>query len=473
VRAVGIILLCLTGPLFAGVPPAADAPQEDGTTALHWAVHEMDLARVTQLIAAGANANATNDYGVTPLAEAAVTADPAIIRALLKAGANVEGRNPEGQTALMVVARTGRIEAADLLLRRGADVNAAEAWRGQTALMWAALEGQADMVRLLARHGAKLDARSKVNDWARQVTAERRGQWRPIGGLTALLFAARQGELDAVRALVEAGADPNLPDPEGVTPMLMAATNYHFDVVAYLLSHGGDPNRWDWRGRTPLYAVVDLNTLPHGGRPELPSLDHMTSLELIDRLLQAGANPNAQLKLFPDYRHLKDDRGADNVLTIGSTPLLRAAKAFDAPALRLLLARGARTDLPTIDGYTPLMLAAGLGDTAADTRGVYDTKDVQQRAIAALTLLLDAGADVNAVNRKGQTALFGAVWWGWDDVVRVLAHAGARLDVADGQGKTLADAAAGRAAQGKGRGSQGEDPHPATAALIESLVGRK
>jgi len=464
-RMAGLILLLGVGLTVQ----AGEAPQDDGTTALHWAVHELDFPRVAQLIAAGADVNATNDYGVTPLAEAAVTADPQILRALLKAGASVEARNPEGQTALMVVARTGRVEAAELLIRRGADVNAVEQWRGQTALMWAALEGQAPMVRLLARHGAKLNARSTVNDWARQVTAERRGQWRPIGGLTALLFAARQGELDTVRALVEAGADPNLPDPEGVTPMLMAATNYHFDVVAWLLEHGGDPNRWDWRGRTPLYAAVDLNTLPHGGRPELPSLDRVSSLELIDRLLRAGANPNAQLKLFPDYRHLKDDRGADNVLTIGSTPLLRAAKAFDVPALKLLLAQGARTDLPTIDGYTPVMLAAGLGDTLADTRGVYDTKDVQRRAIAALRVLLDAGADVNAVNRKGHSALFGAVWWGWDDVVKVLVQAGARLDAIDAQGRTLRDAAMGLVPQGKGRGSQGEDPHPVTAALIESL----
>jgi ankyrin repeat protein len=471
-RSAGVMLLLLciaTAPAVA----ATAAPQEDGTTALHWAVHDIDRERVARLIAAGADVNATNDYGVTPLAEAAVAADPQILRALLKAGAQVEARNPEGQTALMVVARTGRVESAELLIRKGADVNAVEQWRGQTALMWAALEGQGAMVRLLARHGAKVDARSFVNDWARQVTAERRGQWRPIGGLTPLLFAARQGELEAVRALLEAGANPNLPDPEGVTPMLMAATNYHFDVVAYLLKHGGDANRWDWRGRTPLYAAVDLNSLPHGGRPELPSLDRVTSLDLIDLLLKAGANPNAQLKLFPDYRHLKDDRGADNVLTIGSTPLLRAAKAFDVPAIKLLLAHGARTDLPTIDGYAPVMLAAGLGDTAADTRGVYDTKDVQRRAIAALRVLLDAGADVNAVNRKGHSALFGAVWWGWDDVVNFLVEAGARPDMADAQGMTPLDAAMGKAPQGKGRGSQGEDPHPSTAVLLKALMARQ
>lgn len=451
-------------------PPSVSEPQDDGTTALHWAVHDMNRSLVARLIAEHADVNATNDYGATPLSEAAIVADPQIIRLLLEAGAKANARNPEGQTALMVVARTDRIESAKLLLRYGADVNAAEDWRGQTALMWAAKEGQPEMIRLLVKHGARLDARSKVNDWARQITAEPRAQWRPAGGLTALLLAAREGELSSVKALIEAGADPNLSDPEDVSPMLIAAMNYHFDVVAYLLQHGGNPNKWDWRGRTPLYAAVDLNTLPHGGRPELPSVDRISSLQTLSLLLQAGANPNAQLKLFPEYRHLKDDRGADNVLTIGATPLLRAAKAFDLPAVNLLLASGAQPNLATEDGITPVMLAAGLGASKIDTRGSYDTADVQKRAVATLRALLEAGGEVNAVDKRGRTAMFGAVWWGWNDVVKFLAASGARLDVKDLQGNTLLDAALGRAPQGPGHASQGGEAHDSTAALLKSLM---
>lgn len=450
---------------------ASEGRDADGTTALHWAVHRLDIAAVRQHIAAGAPVNLANDYGVTPLAEAAITADPSIIEALLKAGAEVEARNADGQTALMVVARTGRVESARLLLKHGADVNAVEGWRGQTALMWAAVEGQADMVRLLLRHRARVDLRSTINDWSRQVTAERRGQWRPIGGLTALLFAAREGHVEAARALLDGGADPDLSDPEGVTPLLMAASNQHYDTVALLLQRGARADLWDWRGRTPLYAVVDLNTLPNqGGRPDLPSLDQTSSLDAIRLLLNAGANPNAQLKLFPDYRHLRNDRGADNVLSIGTTSLLRAAKAFDVPAAQLLLAHGAKHDLPTKEGFTPLMLAAGLGSTAIDTRGVFDTPDVQQRAIAMLRVLIAHGADPNATNRRGHSAVFGAVWWGWNDVLRYLVSAGARLDVVDAQGHTLLDAALGKAPQGRGRGSQGEEARPATTALLRELM---
>lgn len=449
---------------------AANAADEDGTSALHWAVHNDDAELVAALLKRGADVRRANDYGVTPLSEAAILANESVVRSLLAAGADVESPNAEGQTALMVVARTDRVAVAKLLLRKGANVNARERWRGQTALMWAAEQGQPEMVRLLLAHGADPNARSVVNDWQRQVTVERRGQWRPIGGLTPLLFAAREGCLACVEALVEGGADPDLPDPENVTPLLMAATNYNFDIVGYLLDRGAHPNKWDWRGRTPLYALVDLNTIPRGGRPEVPSADDTTSLALIERILAAGAFPNVQLKLLPPYRDLQDDRGADNVLTIGSTPLLRAAKAFDVPAVKLLLQHGALPDLPNIDGVTPLMLCAGLAASPIDTRGNYAVPDVQQRAIATLRLLLDSGADINARSRKGQTALFGAVFWGWNDVVRFLVANGARLDVKDAQGKTLLDAALGRAPQGRGRGSQGEEARAATADLLTGLM---
>src|SRR5262249_44688206 len=161
-------------------------------------------------------------------------------------------------------------------------------------------------------------------------------------------------------------------------------TNGHFDAGAYLLSKGANPNKWDWWGRTPLYEAVDQNSLPHGGRPDRPSLDTVTSLKMIELLLDAGANPNAQWKLFPPFRPTGNDRGLDTIIQIGTTPLIRASKAMDAPAIALLLKAGAKVDLPNSVNIFPIQTAAGLGSTDADTRGWYTTADVQQRSIASL-----------------------------------------------------------------------------------------
>ncbi|MFO7276545.1 MAG: ankyrin repeat domain-containing protein [Pseudomonadota bacterium] len=446
--------------------PRPDVNQRtaDGTTALHWAVYHNDVETVRRLLAAGADPNARNDYGSTPLAEAAMLGNVEVIRRLLDAGADVESPNADGQTALMLLARTSNVEAARLLIRRGANVNAREAWRGQTALMWAAAEAQPAMVKLLVEHGADVNARSLVNEWERQVTAEPRHQARPSGGFTPLLYAARKGCAECAEILAQAGADVNLTDPDGVTPLLLATLNLNFDTAAVLIRHGADVNKWDLWGRSPLYAAVDMNTLPTGGRADRPSRDRTTSLELIEMLLEAGANPNLQLKLFPPYRSLRDDRGADMMLTVGTTPLIRAAKAGDIPAMKLLLEHGARVDITTANGITPLMAAAGNGSSKIDTRGRYKT---EEQAIEAVQLLLTAGADINARDRNGQTALHGAASWGWNGVVKLLAANGIDLMAADRQGRTAADIAKG-VSTGSGRASF--DPHPETEALLRSLM---
>ncbi|MDR2214353.1 MAG: ankyrin repeat domain-containing protein, partial [Nevskiaceae bacterium] len=423
--------------------------ESDGTTPLQWAVYRNNDQLVARLIKARAKVATANDYGATPLAAAADVGNIAILQALLKAGAKADTPNPDGQTPLMMIARTDNVEAARLLLKHGADVNARETWRGQTALMWAAGESQPAMVAELIKAGAKVDERSFVNDWERQVTAEPRFQNRPAGGLTPLIYAARQGCLACAKLLVEAGANVNLADPQGVTPLIVASQNFSFDVASYLLSKGANPNKWDWWGRTPLYMAVDLNTIPHGGRSDLPSLDETTNIELIDQLLKAGANPNLQLKLFPPYRHTFADRGLDGMLTIGTTPLLRAAKAGDVAAVDLMLQHGANPNLPNVQGITPVMAAARLGSGANDTRGRFITP---QESIATLKLLLAAGGDVNARNQNGQTALFGAALYGWNEVVTFLANNGAALDVKDANDKTPIDAALGRAG-GQGRGA--------------------
>jgi len=448
-----------------------NAAEPDGTTALHWAVQQNDIDLVTRLIRAGAKVNVKNDFGSTPMSEAAVVGSAPLLGALLEAGADVESPNADDQTALMVVARTSQVDAARLLIQRGANVNAAEKWRGQTALMWAVAQHQPEMVRELLAHGAQVDARSTVNNWQRQVTAEPRAIYRPAGGLTPLLYAAREGCVDCARALVEKGAQINLADPEGLSPLLTAVINMQFDTAAYLIGAGANPNQWDLWGRAPLYAAVDVNTIPRGGRPDLPSLDETTPLDVIKLLLDAGANPNARLRLPPPFRNVGNDRGLDGMLTTGSTPLLRAAKALDAPALRLLLARNADLTLTNSRAMTPTMAAAGLGSVDADTRGFYLSEDTQQRSIESLTLLLDAGGDINAKDSRGLTALHEAARWGWNDVVTFLVSRGADLNAKDAKGNTPVDSALGKAG-GNSRGGARIDVHEDTATLLKKLMAQ-
>jgi uncharacterized protein len=449
-----------------------NASETDGTTPLHWAVHHGDLELIQRLIRAGAKVNVKNDYGSTPMSEAAILGRADLIEALLKAGADVESPNADGQTALMVVARTGRVDAARQLLKYGAKVNTVEQWRGQTALMWAVAQKQPAMVAELVKAGADVNARSTVNNWDRQVTAEPRAIYRPAGGLTPLLYATREGCVECARLLVEAGADLNLADPENISPLLMAIINARFDTASYLIKKGANPNRWDFWGRGPLYAAVDLNTIPRGGRPDRPSTDETTSLQIVEMLLAAGANPNAQLKLPPPFRNVGNDRGLDGMLTTGSTPLLRAAKALDAPAVKALLEHGADLSLANTRGITPIMAAAGLGSVDADTRGFYLSEDTQQRAIDSLTLLIKAGGDINSKDTRGLTPLHEAARWGWNDVVTFLAQNGADLNAKDNRGLTPIDSALGKAG-GNSRGGARIDVHEDTAALLRKLMEQK
>ena len=449
---------------LAALAERADPNQTepDGTTPLHWAVHNNDAELVAKLIAAGANVNVANDYGATPMSEAAVTANIDVLKALLAAGASVESANADGQTALMVVARSGNVAAAELLIARGANVNAREERKGQTALMWAVAQGKPAMVVALLKHGADAEARSNLNEWERQVTAEPRQKNLFPGGFTPLLYAARQGCLDCAKALVGAGAAVDRTDPDGVTPLISALLSAHFDTAKFLIEKGANPNKWDWWGRTPLYLAVDYNTLPHGGRPDHLSLDATTSTAMIDLLLKAGANPNAQLKLFPPYRSLRMDRGADSILDIGTTPLLRAARGSDLVAIERLVAKGALLDLPQQAGITPLMAAVGAGASPTDTRGKFRT---ELEALATADALLKAGAGIDARDNNGRTALHYAAGAGYTDVAKVLVDHGADLNVKDVDGVTPAEAAMGKL-RGRGRAAA----HPKTAELLQGLM---
>lgn len=443
-----------------------NARAADGSTALQWAVYRGDADLVGRLLEAGADVRAPNRYGATPMSLAAVAASAGIVRQLLRAGADADSPNAYGQTALMVVARTNHVDTALLLLRHGAHVNARETWRQQTALMWAAAECQPEMVAALLAHGADANARSAVNHWKRIATAESREQYHPAGGFTPLLYAARQGCLASAQALVRGGADIDLASPDGISPMLMATLNAHFDLAAWLLQAGANPNAWDKWGRAPLYAAADYDTLPVGGRPDRPSSDATTPLRLMQLLLAAGANPNMQLKLLPPFRDLRQDRAGDRMLTVGTTPLIRAAKAGDTEAVRLLLAHGADPNLPNSLMITPLMAAAGIGSTLLDTRGHYRSEDP---CLQTAKLLVAAGASVGPVDLKGQSALYGAAAWGWNDFVRFLVANKAQLDMKDRQGFTPVDAALGRAS-GPVRFGITPAVHKDTAALLSQLM---
>jgi ankyrin repeat protein len=324
------------------------------------------------------------------------------------------------------------------------------------------------MIRELAAHGAEVNARSAVHDWERDVTAEPRRKYMPRGGWTPLLFAAREGSYEAARTLVEAGADLDLQDPDLVPPVVTAILNGHYDVAKLLVERGADVNRADRWGRAALWAVVDMHTPAASGRPDARESESVSSTDLIDLLLAHGADPNAQLALFPPYRSLAD-RGNDNLLTIGATPLVRAAKAVDLVAMRKLLARGADVHVATADGITPLLAAAGVGSRDSDTRGRYRT---ERDAVEAVKMLLDAGAGIRDADGRGQTAVHGAAFWGYTDLVRLLAARGAALDTKDRRGMTPIDSAMGRAG-GNGFGGNRIDVHADTAKVIEELIAQR
>jgi ankyrin repeat protein len=485
--------------LATGADP--NAPGPDGTTAVMWAAANGDLELVQALIRARANVTLKNQLGTSALTEAAIIGSAPIIDALVKAGADPDTGNPEGETALMAVARSGKVDAAKVLLEAGADINARERFGGQSALMWAAARSQPAMVEFLAARGADVNARGIVRQWERKVITEPRPKDMNKGGFTPLLYAAREGCVECARHLIAAGADPDLEDPERITPLNMALLNLHFELAAYMIDAGADVDKWDLFGRSPLYMAADVSTLPvkgNGAMAVIPSEDSVTALDIGRMLLEKGANPNLQLKRRPPYRDVPQDRGGDTILAQGATALLRAARAGDAPFVELLLKHRALVDLPSKEGVTPLMAAAGVEFGTRVTRGRNRT---EAGVLATMRLLLDAGADVNArmvterrrivpegtsqaaafaiaLRRPSQvpsplavphqTALHGAAERGFTAFVKFLAENGADLQARDASGRTALDLARGVGVPGV-RQAAGE-PFPETVALLESLM---
>jgi serine/threonine-protein phosphatase 6 regulatory ankyrin repeat subunit B len=506
VRFTSALLLAMAGSLTAGAALAAseladliqngrrqealalidagvdvDAAQGDDTTALHWAVYKLDVPLVQRLLESGANAAAANRYGSTPLSEAVKAAHAGLVEMLLEAGADPESPNGDGQTALMLAARAGSLDIARLLVEHGAAVDAREAWRGQTALMWAAEGRFAALVRFLIDQGADVGVRGLVNDWGAQITSEPRAQYRPTGGLTALLYAARSGCIDCIDAILAAGEDIDRPTPDGVTALMLAIDNFEFDAAVHLLDAGANPHYADWWGRTALYIAVDMNTyVPRtllgglGGEDTTPgaTLSSQTSgLDIVQRLLAAGVAVDTQLNMHRVGRGGNSQRFTDDLLTTGATPLLRAAITHDHDSMRLLLEHGAHVDLPNVMGVTPLMAAAGIGvrdiNFGSNRSPRFDSDPlIEARVIESLEMLLAAGADINArvtdlhsrtariarinqmTDREGQTALFSPAGRGWMRVTQFMIEHGAEVDVVDKLGRSPLDAALGRLASG-------------------------
>src|SRR5689334_2514116 len=498
-----------------------NATAADGSTAIMYAAANGDLELIRALIKAGANVKLSNQLGTSAITEAAIIGSAPIVDALLKAGADPNFRTPNGETPLMAAARSGHIDAAKVLLDAHADINAKETWGEQSALMWAAAQSQAEMVKFLASRGANLNDHGKINQWERKVIQEPRPKDMNKGGFTPLHYAAREGCAACVQALLEAGADPDSEDPDRETPLLLALMNLHFDAAAVLVKGGADLDKWDLFGRSPVYMAADVSTLPlkgNGAMAVLPSPDKLSAVDVGRMMLEKGANPNIQSKRRPPYRDVPQDRGGDQMLAQGATPLLRAARAGDDKFVALLLEYKALVDLPSKEGITPLMAAAGVDYGQRVTRGRNRT---DEGVLATMDLLVKAGANVNARSvvdrvaggrggrggggapppaaaprgsggaddsasariaqtfRRGsqmpsanavpnQTALHGAAEHGFDKFIAFLVAHGADLTVKDAQGRTPLDAARGAGGQ---RG--GADAYPKTVALLESLMKDK
>lgn len=432
-----------------------NAADVDGTTALTWAAHQDDLEAVKLLIAAGANVKAANRYQVTALAEACNLANGEMIEALLKAGADANATVGQGETPLMTAARTGSISGVEALLAHGANVNAKEAYRGETALMWAVAENHADVARLLIDAGADVNARSTYFDYNFRKVAS--GGTQAVyyrGGLTPLLFVARQGAMEAAQVLIAAGADLNLGEPEyNFTPLLEAIYNDHYDLAALLVEKGASLKEG------ALYLAVEMRNLDYfGNRPRKPVTDKLDELGFIKFLLDHGADPNQPLSTKLPGRQAQGGISVSK----GATPFYRAARSADVATMRLLLDKGADPSRASDDHTTPLIAAA----TGQGARFAGGEERPEPEFVEAIKLCLDKGADVNAANDRGETAMHAAAQRGADLIVQFLADRGAKLDLKNRAGRTPLDLALGIG----GVANTGGSAHASTAALIRKLM---
>lgn len=439
--------------------------QPDGATALHWAAHHDDVALASVLLRAGARPGAADDTGATPLFLACMNRSSAMVTLLLDAKADPNAALVTGETALMTCARTGSAAAVRALVMRGADVNRREPQHSQTALMWAAAGRHPEAVAALIAAGA--DVRARARTYSQTVTSEvtqRAGREAlnytvPRGGSTALLFAARSGDAESARLLLDAGADVNDALPNGMTALVEAAHSGNEDVGILLLNKGADPNA-SGVGYTALHAAV-----------------LRSELRLVEALLAHGANPNLRMTKGTPVRRNSEDFELPATL-IGATPYFLAAKFLEPGIMRALASAGADTRAALPSGDTPLMAAAGMGaGPQTDRRGlsVLDGGKIEDesRVVDAVAAALASGADVNAANSAGDTAVHAAALLGYDRVITQLADAGGNVGAKNGKGQTaLSQIAAkpGAALRSPDRTNRG--PHQSTVELLRELEKR-
>ena len=518
-----------------------NAAQPDGATAIQWAAYRDDLEMAGALIAAGANIKLANREGATPLYLASLHGSAPMIEKLLKAGADPNALGPEGETPLMLAARTGNLQAMRVLLDNHADVNAKDKLRSTTALMWATEQSHPEAVKLLVERGAtvgaqtQIDTRNARNNLANTVkqrlhssfgvlgkrgpgndgtpplpeaaaapkvpaapagesaaTAKtqpngeddiaayfRRPAKKDGGGLTALVYAARENCIECAKTLVAAGADVNQRTFYGWTPLLVATQNRHYKLAEYLLSHGADPNMPNKGGWTPLYLATDNRNIEGGDYPvRAPDMDH---LDFIKLLIAKGANVNARIC---GAESTPDDCTGDSTETRtnftmqwlfedGATPFLRAAQSGDVELMKLLLAHGADPKIVTAHNVTPLAVASGIGWV----EGVTFEWSPEEN-LAAVKMCLDLGIDPNTADDEGRTALHGAAHKGRLEVIQLLVDHGADLNAHDGGSRDSVNGALlGKTwipidwARGLVRvGVQSAIPHPDAAALLAKLM---
>jgi ankyrin repeat protein len=469
--------------LSAGSASDVNRPGVDGTTALHWAVRSDQPEMARLLLHAGADARLTDRYGIAPLYLAAVNGSAEMMRLLLDAGADANSVAPNGEPALMTAARTGDPAALRVLLDRGARVDDRDAEFAQTALMLAVRENHPEAVTLLLERGSAVDARTRVGPTPefkppckgtgcgsegvginRGGLPDRGRRAEALGGMTPLLYAARDGRLEEARLLVAGGANIELAESNQIRPLLMAVLNNHLDIARLLLSRGANPNADDFWGRTPLWAAVEYRNLDMNNRdqdsPTDNGVDRAPILDFIQTLIASGADVNARTREVPPSRRWLYSLGDVSWVDFtGQTPFLRAALSADTATMKLLVARGANPNLPTLAGTTPLMAAAGVNWAVAQT--YTESKEAQ---LEAVKLCRQLGADVNAANSMGLTAILGAANRGSTDIIKYLAANGGRLDVKDREGRTPI-----RWAEGVFLAAVGAERKPDTIKLLEEL----
>lgn len=468
------------------MPPGTadiDASAGYGAPALHRLVQTGDVAGSRQLLDAGADPNLASRNDVKPLYLAAATSNAEMIRLLIAAGADPNAQNAIGETMLMAAIERGELAPVEALLEFGANVNDRDQHYGQTALIFAARDGHTDIARTLIAAGAQIDARTRIDeepDWIlpnsrpgfsfgvgiiRGGLPADRGM-RPFrrGGMTPLLYAARNGHAATAETLLDAGADINGAEANDIAPLLMAISNNQMAVATMLIERGATLDSQDWYGRSPLWSAVNVRNLYVHNDTFEHVVERDPVLNLIRLLLERGAEPNPRTRESPPVRpQLLSITGTlEWVDFTGQTPFLTAALAGDISAMRLLLEHGADPHIAALGGTTPLMAAAGINWVVSQTY-----TESPAAVLEAVELCVELGMDVNAVNSMGLTAVFGAANRGSDDIIEYLVSKGAELDVADNEGRTPLDWA-----HGVFLATHPAEPKPSSIELIEKLRAR-